>query len=255
MSTAPPVSLLSQLINESIFNVLIEIKNNSGLTCTTIQNVSLNILPGSNIDCPLDVVQQNVSNCDINTLYNLQSNINYNKLIEQAVDRLQQNAQFQQLASAASQSSNAQIDLRTHVKNVLETNYNSDTVNSCMLIASSIQKMGIVLQGNVTQCPDPIRLAQNAQLFGLANCLANHITNILANDQILNNALSQAQVTPMPTVAAPPTTPTAIFNMNQPNTADTKGSSTKNTLIVGSIIFGVLLIIAFILVLASPRKK
>ena len=244
MTSSAGLQALGGLIQQSLFTVLIQVQTNSGVICNATQNLTVTVTPGAVINCKLETGQTIVSSCNLDQIFNVQQNIDWKGFLSQAVDSLQSDPQFQKLSNQFSQVGSA--NLSTYLKSVIETHFDISIINTCLASASQSQTLNITLSGVITQCPDPIKLSQFAQMYVLSNCISNNIINILSGDPTLANAFSQAAPAGQSSSPSPSTSSSSTTAMS---------TSTRNILIASGVILFVVLLVAGLLYAFKGRNR
>jgi hypothetical protein len=184
-------------INENLTNIIQKTANTSSNTCKTNQQVKLIIgETGALVGCGISIGQVASTDCKLDNTFNIQSSSDLTTAITQAIDNSASNSQksVQDFLATSLSVQQSNTSLSTYLKNVIQTNFTSETINKCFSEASINQNQELTINGRIecTSDEDNINLSQNAQLYILTECIMSSVIDIIKNDTVAVDAINKA---------------------------------------------------------------
>lgn len=184
-------------VTKNTTNIMNKMTNNSSQVCNTNQQLEVTTGVGSVINCS-NVTLGNVlaSKCDMSAVFTQTGSTSILNTLNNAVDQASKssNKAVQGFLSTTVSDQNQNINMATHIKNVLSKNLTTNMQNTCIQNSNGDQNNKLVLNGTIN-CPNggSLSAGNNAQVSALASCVTNQAIDILSKDDIINSAVQKLE--------------------------------------------------------------
>jgi hypothetical protein len=187
--------LAIEQFNQNVTNVTQNITNQSSANCSITQNVEI-VNNGNLYGCSYEIEQIAVNNCNLQASSASTSSSDVINTLLAAVD------------STASSSSKAvsdflqttlnyqetNTDIKSVIKNIIQTNVSSNTLSTCVLGATVNQDGKLINNGNIwcSSANPVLKFDQTAQNQLIASCLTDTVVKSISQNDTVLKAVNDA---------------------------------------------------------------
>jgi len=175
--------------NANLTNIMVNNSSSSLSTCKTNQRITIDEL--ILVNCPVAIDQNSQVVCNLKSEFSGSNTANLSSMLQSAVDNSAETSQKSTqgfLATSVSASVSA-TDMRTYIKNIIQTNVNQSLVESCITESNVDQDNHLK---KISCNSGKVNVGQNAQLNQFSSCMTTMVVDLLKNDTIVTKAISKA---------------------------------------------------------------
>lgn len=171
------------IFTENLIEIMQKVTNKSNTTCSIEQDIEF--VNKGEINCPIDISQKARMVCNLDATFNSKNGSDLQSLVSTALDQTlsSSNTTLQDFLSTSYSNADLSQSVEDHIRQVVSTRVNEETLNTCISQASVKQGTKIVNEGKMI-CPYdlPLKIGQDAQVEVLANCVASAVQDAITKD-------------------------------------------------------------------------
>lgn len=191
---------LTDIINKNTLNSFTRNLNEQSSNCNTNQYAEIETLPGSVVNCSIDITQKASLDCKSQAYFASQNeNILKNDIknsLDQSFksDQKQENPSFT-LVPYSEQSNQDRVNIQNYIRNIVDRNLTTENLNKCLMISTGIQQGKLKIGGTVNCPPDKNSISVNQELALqlYAQCGSNIINKTLSDDKFVSDLVTKAE--------------------------------------------------------------
>ncbi len=194
-------------VTQNTTNTLVQTTNSAYVSQAASQNMTFKIEPGVTVDCrpgSLQISQGNQTIINLDASFKTQNSSDLIATLQNAITASATTGQKQVSGFLATQIADSQgqtTSIEEHLKSIISTNISAITSNSCIANSSNTQNLTVDIAGNIYS--NGCSFGQTFQVQVALHCVADAITNIIAQDSVLNSGMAQAAATQDQTATGP----------------------------------------------------
>jgi len=184
-----------KVLNKNILKSFIRKSDVSSTFCTSAQNIKLKGIEFEN--CKVLISQNSQTICDLDKITGFRNKTELLDTIKESMknslSELDQGTR-DMLATTVSLN-NQKMSMNTYITSIIETNITDETTSVCLASASAdqMQKFNNTTITCTGENDLDTRFSQNVQIYQLASCVTNAVSDILKNDKIVTDAVSKSE--------------------------------------------------------------
>jgi|694.fasta_scaffold110430_2 hypothetical protein len=181
-------------ITQNLSNIMLSIKQTT--SCQQNLNQQINVRIQQILNCDSAFTNTGTVNCKLSSMFNTNVDTNLITMLKQAIDQSATSGTklVQDTLSLPlnNQQSDTNINMSTYIKNLVETNFSTDFMNTCISNSSAVQ--GQTLDIGIVDCTKKgsLTVSNDAELIALVNCISDNLTKLVNNDTVINEATNSA---------------------------------------------------------------
>jgi hypothetical protein len=192
------IQALNDVVTNAITDVTTQNFTSNANSCQNINDLTVKTAHGSEINCAMIIDQSINQLCNLDSTVINTSSESVMSNIENKMDQLLQSTQssVQGFLSAAASIQTTNEEIKNAIKNTIRNDIVNKTFTSCANSVFGQNKMKIEINGKIN-CPpgQPFIIDQNQIAKSAATCFAQNITNVLANNGVINDILQKMEST------------------------------------------------------------
>jgi len=183
------------VLNKNILQTVIKKSEISSTFCNSLQTISLS---GAEIEnCNVLISQNAQSVCELDKIVGFRNKSELLSTIKESIDKSENEVDkgTKEMLATAISINNQQMSLKSYLTTIMELNITDETASFCLASASS-EQMQKIRNLKITCTGDnelDSRFSQNIQLYQFASCVTNAVTDIIKNDQIINDIVMKSE--------------------------------------------------------------
>lgn len=185
------------VVNESLVSVMSSTSNTAGQVVASNQTINLTVTGELSCGGDLNIIQTNKTVANLESVFQSSNFSQLSTMMENALDTAASSNNKSVtgfLSTAVANSQNNTTSISQHIKNTVKQNISNIVSNSCTQSVSTVQEQNLVFPGKVRIGGD-CNFGQNIQLELAAKCMASAVQEAIAQDAVLNEAISTAAAT------------------------------------------------------------
>jgi len=193
--TSTSISETIDVVNETLTTAMTSTENSAVQNTRETQTLTVNIGVGANVLCTngIAITQANQTTATLTSQFTSQDNTAILAQISAAIDAAasSNNSSVTGLmATKVADSSDDNVTIAEHLKNICATNIDTITQNTCVQSNLVVQNQTINILGNLSAAS--CNFGQNLQMYLVANCMSNSAIEIVNKDTTLSTNIANA---------------------------------------------------------------
>jgi len=182
-------------VSQNLSNIMLSIKQTTSCQQSINQSITLDV--ENMLNCDVNILNTAKAGCKLSSMFNTSTSNNISSLLKQAVDQSAKSGtkQVQDTLSmpANTQNTNTNINVATRIKDLIELNFSTDFSNTCISQSTAKQDIPVKIKNMDCSKKGSLNLSNDLELFALVNCVSDHLTEVVKNDELLKSVTQSSE--------------------------------------------------------------